>query len=202
MAVIGSRKRTKAADLWWRAQLRHWTMPAAEAYVRAHPIRPAAPAPLDRQEPTETVTMRARDAATGKQVEVGVAQRRKSEHALWASFSPEDEWCATRIAAAFACIERGMGIKNTSAEHGRGDGGAYRGVTFTALVDDYFAWGRECTRHRVDHSAIMDVLGYGKSCREADRGRGKRKGYVRQQLAEGLELYYALHGHRMREAAA
>lgn len=201
MTILGSRRRTREATLWWRAQRRDWCLHLAARYARRNPLLPATPSPLDRPEPTEVVTMRARDASTGKQIEVGVAERRRSEHALWATFSAEDEWAATRIAAAFAAIERGMGVKNASAEHGIGNGGAYRGVTFTALVDDYFAWGRECTKERVDHSAIMDVLGYGKSCRETDRRRGKRKGYVRAHLEKGLGLYYELHGRKMREAA-
>lgn len=202
MTVLGSHRPTAIARTWWQAQLRHWSLPAAEAYVKAHPIVPNLASPLDQQEAIRPVTMRARDAETGKEIVVGVAVRRVSDARLWDSLSSDEEWAATRIADAFAQIDRGLGVRNVSVEGGSVMGGIRSGhPPMTRLVVDYFAWGRKCTARRIDHSAIMDVLGYGKSCRTTDCARRRRKGYTREQVGEGLSLYLELHGRITRKAS-
>lgn len=205
MTILGSHRRTREAGSWWRAQRRDWPVEQRrqyEARLRASPLRAAPAAPLDRQEPTEVVTMRARDATTGKQVEVGVAVRRISDARFWDGLDPDEEWAAQRIAEGFQQIDRGLGVRNVSVENGTGQGGPRVGhPPCTRLVVDYFAWATQCVRDRIDHSAIMDVLGYGKSCRATDEARRRRKGYTRQQIAEGLWLYLALHGRVTRRIA-
>lgn len=134
---------------------------------------------------------------TGKPIALGVAMRRRSEARLWSSFTPDQERAATRIGAAFAVIERGVGLQESMlARVMRGDGSGGSGLPSKALVDDYFAWGRECARRGISHAAIMDVLGYGKSCRTVDGERRRRKGWIRDELGLGLDLYCTLKGWR------
>lgn len=193
MTVIGSRRRSRVATLWWKAQRKDWPLHLASTYARRNPVVPAAISPLERPEATTVVTMRARDATTGREVEIGVAQRRVSDARLWDSLSADEELAAQRIADAFASLDRGLGVRNVSIENGTGQGGPFKGIAFTNLVDAYFAWGRECTKRRIDHSAIMDVLGYGRSCKATDRARRRQNGYTRDEIAKGLELYLRLY---------
>lgn len=133
---------------------------------------------------------------TGRPVTLGIAMRRRSEARLWESFTPDHERAALRIGGAFMVIERGVGLQESMLAQAMREGGPGGGLPTTALIDDYFAWGRECTRRRISHAAIMDVLGYGKSCRQVERDRRRRNGWAREELAQGLDLYCILKGWR------
>lgn len=150
------------------------------------------------------VKVQARSLTTGRMVEIGVAMRRRSEAALWGWLAkePDYERAAARIGAAFTFLDRGLGVQESTLARmmrggvsGGGSGPDYL-RRMNALLADYFDWGRECTRRRISHAAVMDVIGYGKTCRTVERERKRRNGWAREQLDEALALYCELQGWR------
>ena len=148
----------------------------------------------------EPVKVMARDLKTNRMVEIGVAMRRQSDARLWSWLAkePDFERAALKIGSAFAHIDRGVGLQQSGLARAMrgGSGGTIYPSHIAGLIFDYFAWGRECTRQRVSHAAIMDVLAYGKPCRQVDQDRRRRNGWTREQIAEGLALYCAMKGWR------
>lgn len=198
MTVPGDPAQTAAGLRWWRQEEALWRYISG----RSKGWRPP-PEQLEKREATVPVKVKGTSATTGRTVTVAVTVRKVSDARLWESFTSDEEWAAMRIRDAFEMLDRGLGTKSGASETGgMFSGSTGRGIAFTTRVVEYFEWGKECVRQRVDHSAIMDVLGYGKSCRETDSARRKRKGYTREQLREGLELYLAQNGRPTRSEVA
>jgi hypothetical protein len=165
--------------------------------------------PLDWQErhsPTEAVRIILPRSRTPQTVRM-----RSGYAALWKGWTQDQRRAFLRIGAAFAVIGRGLGVPSktlpmesdlrwydsapSTATHGE------RSDYEAELVARYFEWGRECTRSRINHSAIMDVIGYDLSCRQVDRRRHQRDGTTAAHIAEGLALYIRLGGAKFRSAA-
>jgi len=171
------------------------------AAANAQAERAAAKAQIIRAEPLTAVEITG-ISPTGRPITLGVAMRRSSEAALWASLAkvPDHERAACRIGGAFAVLDRGLGLQQSllaRAMREDNEGGPRPDPAWVAtLLFDYFAWGKECTRRGISHAAIMDVLGYGKSCRAVERERRRRNGWARDELGLGLDLYGVLKGWR------
>ena len=54
---------------------------------------------------------------------------------------------------------------------------------------DYWLWAKEAYRAGIDVAAVIDIVALGKSAREVDRSRCKRKGWAVDNLMDGLDIY-------------
>ncbi len=129
--------------------------------------------------------------------------RRIVDAKLWDSWCDRQQQAAERINAAFVAMQRGLGMRISTpaprtTEEPIDPPGESSPVAAAErqerLIADYFSWGRACTEQGIDHSAVMDVLGFGHSCRETDARRRRRNGYTSAQLHEGIALYCELKG--------
>ncbi len=150
--------------------------------------------PQDFQEdrtPTETVELRA--GAQGRTVER--CRRRVTDARLWEGMSVPQQDAAVEIERAFALISRGVGyrISNPYAprvDHGRTNANERQGI----VVAGYVSWANDCMKAKLSHAAALDILGFGKTCREVDRERRVRKGWARENLSECLFLWCKMRG--------
>lgn len=117
-----------------------------------------------------------------------MCRRRIVDARLWAALTQEQQTAATLIDAGFRIATQGMGVKVQSFE--RGDRGEAGGNDRSAVtMADYIAWAKEAVRTRIDHAAIILVLVEGMALAAVDSARRKRRGYTRDALAVGLNLY-------------
>jgi hypothetical protein len=186
-AVRASQKKSRALATASRRRTRdgEWTPP--EAWQEQH-------------SPTEDVKVRYRQDGA-KRVDLIQCRRRVLEARLWNGIHPSLQDAAVAIERGFSLVTRGMGHKPPSYELGAGGKGGYTDRD-TGMIEDYWAWGKEALRQRIDHAAIILVLVEGMSLAAVDAARRKRKGYARAELMEGLNLFCRLRGWPTQKIAA
>lgn len=115
-------------------------------------------------------------------------QRRLLDARLWDSLNPQQQANAQRIERAFRIMSRGLGLRLSSFMQSFG-GGSNESEREADLIAAYFTWGRAVQKQKLSHAAAIDILIYGRSCREVDALRRKRKGWARENLASALSLW-------------
>ena len=117
---------------------------------------------------------------------------------LWDSLSDDEAEAAQKIYYGFQILVSGGGYKTQSftpvvvrrferTEH------------HSDLVEFFTIWARKAARD-ISVTSVLDVLVFGKSFRDIDREKQKRKGFAKKNLLEGLGIYIELFGrHLMRE---
>ncbi len=115
-------------------------------------------------------------------------QRRLLDARLWESLTPRQQSSAMAIDRSFRILSRGMGMRLSGFLQNLGGGGASHDGDADAL-SLYFSWGRRLQDKGLSHTAAMDIIAYGRSCREVDSLRRKRKGWARDNLGQALDLW-------------
>ncbi|GLQ07521.1 hypothetical protein [Sneathiella chinensis] len=60
------------------------------------------------------------------------------------------------------------------------------------VIRQFLAWATACQAEGLSVAAALDIIVFGRSCRETDKARRKRKGYARDTLKACLEIYVNL----------
>ncbi|HAU28582.1 MAG TPA: hypothetical protein DCW68_00505 [Rhodospirillaceae bacterium] len=115
-------------------------------------------------------------------------QRRLLDARLWNSLTPQQQANAMRIDRAFRVMSRGMGLRLSSFMQSFGSG-SHENERDAETIATYFAWNRQVQKANLSHAAAMDIVVYGRSCREVDALRRKRKGWARENLGQALDLW-------------
>lgn len=121
------------------------------------------------------------------------ARRRIVDARLWEAMRAKEQDAALSIAAAFELLGRGLGYARTDFSRLSSSGGGRSAAQVTEaqsrLIESYMDWARECTRRKLSHAMILDILCFGQSCRAVDRDRRLRNGAAKENLLRGLALY-------------
>lgn len=125
------------------------------------------------------------------ETEVELTRRRRMDQRLWDAMSPDQERAALDIRDAFEYVAGR--VSRVTARYGETSPGRASSETESEksvrLQAKYWAWGSECRRLGVSATAALDVLVFGNTCGEIDRGRKKRNGWARDQLFQALAVF-------------
>lgn len=144
----------------------------------------------ERHSPTEPVSVR----LTAERQTHG-SQRRIVDGRLWDAMTPIEQDAAIAIAASFDMMGRGMGYVLSNWQRIPGCGGQSNiSEAHARMMRFYMEWAQACTRKKISHSMVADVLCFGFSCRMIDRDRRLRTGATRENLLRGVRLYCDLRG--------
>lgn len=127
-------------------------------------------------------------------------RRQKVDARIWASLSDDHKAAADDIEDGYRGVTAGLGarIMAFEAKSGgpKGQGLDRRRIPGMAKVEAFWDWQQACRWSGVSAAAVLAVIVHGASCRQVDRdsryhrgGRGRRKGWARRNLEEGLDLY-------------
>ncbi|MEP4190083.1 MAG: hypothetical protein ABJN51_03320, partial [Sneathiella sp.] len=50
-------------------------------------------------------------------------------------------------------------------------------------------WVKKAAAEKIQIGAVLDILAFGRSCRQLDKELCKRKGFAKRNLIEGLDIY-------------
>ncbi len=153
----------------------------------------------ERHSPTEEVVLRDLDGR-GKRV-LRSARRRKIDARLWDGLSSHQQDAAEAIVQAYQDIVRGLGFSTMLFQQPEVILAlTHHGPEFTredrvaARYRAFSWWVSRAELNEIDWQAILAVLIEGFSVREVDCRAGRRKGWARQNLADGLDLFCRLKG--------
>lgn len=144
----------------------------------------------ERHSPTEPVSVRLTAARHTQK-----SHRRIVDSRLWDAMTPMEQDAAAAIAASFEMMGRGMGYVQSNWQRIPGcQGQSNISEAHARMMRFYMTWAQACTRNKISHSMVADVLCFGFSCRMIDRDRRLRTGATRENLMLGLRLYCDLRG--------
>jgi hypothetical protein len=119
-------------------------------------------APRDMQErhsPTQRVHVRLVSGAPKSKSSPHKIQRRIVDARLWESMTHAQQDAALEIAAAFEMIGRGMGYVVSNWQRLPGCGGSSNvSEAHARMMNQYFEWAEQCTRQKISHALVIDVL--------------------------------------------
>ena len=123
-------------------------------------------------------------------------RRRVLDTRLWNTLTPHHQEAAQQIEHACHVISRGLGFRISAPHLLNVSGTSPSDVSDyqTTLSTYYMDWAKSCAQEKISHAACLDILVFGKSCREVDRLRRVRKGWARGNLREGLAAYCRMRG--------
>lgn len=116
---------------------------------------------------------------------------RISEARLWERLTGFQQHAAGLLEAGFRLVVDGNTVRAASYER---LGHQHRNLTDRdeKLRSDYLGWVAEMQRLHQLVDPVLDVIVFGKSCREVDRDRGRRKGWAADCVKGALWLYVKL----------
>ncbi|MBL1146621.1 MAG: hypothetical protein HND56_04735 [Pseudomonadota bacterium] len=122
-------------------------------------------------------------------------RRRIVDARLWDAMSPFQQNAAMALEQACYLLSRGLGYR-ISAPHKLNTGKTHFKETDrdAEKIAVYSQWVKKCKEQNCHHSAAMDILAFGKSCREVDRARKCRNGWARGNLFTCLDIYCQIRG--------
>jgi len=172
----------------WRPK---WTIENSQAKRKRKP-KPAV-TPHDFQEshsPTKTIKTK-----LSQKRHVDTNQRRITDARLWDAMSSSQQDAALQIEYGFRLISKGIGYRTSNPSH-IPNSKTHNNETEhqTEIISFYFDWSRECQKKGLSHSATIDVLAYGHSCRKIDKARRVRNGWARTNLLGCLSVYCKMKG--------
>ncbi len=100
---------------------------------------------------------------------------------------------AEKIALGFQFRTSGIGLR-TQSYSGQQGGEQVQEHWQLDLMRAFTEWADTLRPEGLSLSATLDILIFGKSCRQVDRGRRKRNGYAKANLLACLERYGKLFG--------
>ena len=127
-------------------------------------------------------------------------RRQKVDARIWASLSDDHKTAADDIEDGYRGVTAGLGARIMAFEEKsggpKGQGLDRRRIPGIAKVEAFWDWQQACRWSGVSAAAVLAIIIHGASCRQVDRdpryhqgGRGRRKGWARQNLEAGLDLY-------------
>ncbi len=142
---------------------------------------------------------KARGHSSGKSVSKGrqvhlrtkKASKPRADHRLWESLSDDQFWAGQQIYYGFKLRVAGIGYRTQvfsclpQAAFTRHDGPP-------DLLETFALWTRQAQAAGISVQDVLDILVFGKSCREVDREKRKRKGYAKENLVTGLAAFISL----------
>ncbi len=117
-------------------------------------------------------------------------QRRIVDNRLWGAMTAMQQQAALRIAVSHEMMGRGLGYVSSNWERIPGCRGSSNVSEMHAqMIDRYVKWAQECTKQKISHSMVLDILCFGFSCRAVDQNRRMRTGSARKNLMLALDLF-------------
>ena len=168
----------QAADPWssWSPQ---WT---GEKHT-PHDIQ-------EKHSPTQQVVVR-----LAAQRLLHQSQRRIVDARLWEAMTFIQQDAAIEIATAFEMMGRGMGYAANNWQRIPGCRSASNVAEAHALlINFYIEWAKACTKRKISHAMVIDVLCFGFTCRMIDHDRRLKTGGTKENLLKGLTLYCQMKG--------
>ncbi len=111
----------------------------------------------------------------------------RQQLAFWRAFTPDQVRYAQHIYSGFLRLYGGSVRTQDYAFMPRGKSPQAQRST---LSEELFSrWARAGITEGVDLTAILEILIFGLSCRQVDKKHGRRKGFAKENLVLGLELY-------------
>ena len=141
-----------------------------------------------------TAKAKAKAKANAKPHHPQPPRRRVLDARLWNTLSPHHQEAAQQIEQACHILSHGLGFRISSPHQLGGGGHKDMSEYQTTLSTYYMKWARLCQDKGVSHAACLDILTFGKSCLRVDQDRRVRKGWARNNLADGLALYCHIRG--------
>ena len=158
------------------------------------PIKPHVPIDMspeewqERHAPTEVVLVKIDNKRNTE-----LCRRRKADARLFDAMDCDQERAAAWIVLAFESITGPVAVKVQRFDFMPG-GEKVSGDFVSDARHAYVAWGQQCFREGISHTAVMDILTYGLSARQTDKKHRKRKGWALANLIDGLTLFCKLQG--------
>lgn len=148
------------------------------------------PFPIQNAANNNSSKRKIRDSGTDNSNEEA-SKPRKADKRLWESLSQDQYDAAQQIYYGFKMRVAGMGPR-TQTYSGMPAAGAVSHYGPSFLLEKFAMWSREARKTGVSVGCILDILVFGKSCRDVDRDHRKRKGFAKKNLVEGLEKYFEM----------
>ncbi|MBL4906404.1 MAG: hypothetical protein JKX94_03055 [Sneathiella sp.] len=123
--------------------------------------------------------------------EVKPTKPRKPDKRLWDSLSEDQDKAARQIYYGFKLLVGETGFR-TQGFSGMPRMTSNRYDGSSDLVEKYRLWARSVCKTGVSVHGVIDILIFGKSCREVDRELRKRKGFAKKNLLAGLGFFLDL----------
>lgn len=109
---------------------------------------------------------------------------------FWRAFTADQVRYAQHIYSGFQRLYGGSVRTQSYSFMPRGNSPQ---TTRSTLSEELFShWAREGITEGVELTAILEILIFGLSCRQVDKKHGRRKGFAKENLVRGLELYASL----------
>lgn len=122
-------------------------------------------------------------------------QQRIVDARLWSKMSPSQQDAALAIDRAFGLMCKGIGYKISAPHLPKISHSHKNNAEFESeIINTYFEWVQQCKAKNLSHSASIDIIVYGKTCKETDRNRRVRNGWARKNLLDCLNIYCKING--------
>ena len=185
-----SPKRVTELDPWedWKPK---WTIENSLAKRKKRPKKPKTPHDFQEQHsPTKATKVKLSDKRS-----IDQNQRRITDARLWNAMSAPQQDAALQIEFGFRLTTKGIGYR-TSDPSRIPNSKTHNNETEhqTAVISSYFDWSITCQKSGLSHTAVIDILAYGLSCRKVDKARRLRNGWARTNLLDCLTLYCKMKG--------
>jgi hypothetical protein len=129
-----------------------------------------------------------------------VARRRKQDCRLWEGMTPEMESAAQAIVKAVYILSGHASFARSGFERvDKAHEGDFDGAWLASLLQAYHSWTGEAQDKGIIPGAVLGVLYHGEGLTATDRAWKRRKGWAKEQVHRGLELYLSA-GWRARAA--
>ncbi|WP_169568806.1 hypothetical protein [Sneathiella limimaris] len=116
----------------------------------------------------------------------------RQQLAFWKGFSDCQIKAASRLYGGFQRLYAGSGVRAQNYTFTPGSRGPYTEPSHE-LEFIFSNWARYAGEEGIHVSAVLDIVVFGRSCREVDRTLARRKGFARKNLEDGLSFYQLIY---------
>lgn len=134
---------------------------------------------------------RGKSAESGGRTPGGKGKKRRGTSRLSAFLDEQALRQAERIALGFQFRTSGIGLR-TQSFTGQPGGEQVQEHWQLDLIRAFSVWAETLKPAGLSLAATLDILVFGKSCRQVDRARRRRNGYAKANLLACLEKYEKL----------
>ncbi len=118
----------------------------------------------------------------------GELKASRRDQKIWGTLSDHQFKAAHKIYGGFQRLTSGAGYR-TQVFSGMPGRQGRRIEDDSDLVERFSIWAKKATSEKIQIGAVLDILAFGRSCRQVDKELCKRKGFAKQNLIEGLDIY-------------
>lgn len=175
----------------WAGWEPSWTIPSSSSSKLPSPTPQT---PHDFQE--QHARTKAYKLRFSQSKEIHQTQRRIVDARLWDQMTLHQQEAALKIDYGYNIMSKGLGYRISSADKERISGSRKHDINdFQAeQMRFYIHWANICIKENLCHAACIDILIFGKSCRQVDKDRRIRKGWAKHNLFECLSIFCDLKG--------